>query len=67
MPPEALEYPAKAEEKGAENSKNYFSLTLVGEAVEYISYFILAFEEIGKNRFSCLTLFQTLFHSATVT
>lgn len=35
-----LEYP--------ENSKIHFFLTLVGDAVEYISYFILAFEEIGK-------------------
>lgn len=34
-----LEYP--------ENRKIHFYLTLVGSAVEYISYFILAFEEIG--------------------
>jgi CRISPR-associated endoribonuclease Cas6 len=36
-----LEYP--------ENSKVHFFLTLVGEAVDYISYFILAFEEMGRN------------------
>ena len=35
-----LEYP--------ENDKIHFFLTLVGSAVEYISYFILAFEQIGK-------------------
>jgi len=35
-----LEYPV--------NKKIHFYLVLVGEAIEYISYFILAFEEIGK-------------------
>jgi CRISPR-associated endoribonuclease Cas6 len=40
-----LEYQAK----DATNSKIHFFLVLVGEAIEYISYFILAFEEMGKN------------------
>jgi hypothetical protein len=35
-----LEYP--------ENDKIRFYLTLIGSALEYISYFILAFEQIGK-------------------
>jgi CRISPR-associated endoribonuclease Cas6 len=35
-----LEYPV--------NKKIHFYLVLIGEAIEYISYFILAFEEIGK-------------------
>jgi hypothetical protein len=35
-----LEYP--------ENDKIHFYLTLIGSALEYISYFILAFEQIGK-------------------
>ena len=30
------------------DKKIHFYLVLVGEAIEYISYFILAFEEIGK-------------------
>jgi hypothetical protein len=40
-----LEYPSE----DSKNSKIHFFLVLVGEAIEYISYFILAFEEIGKN------------------
>ncbi len=44
----SLEYPVKPGAVVPENSKILFSLTLVGEAIEYISYFILAFEEIGK-------------------
>jgi hypothetical protein len=35
-----LEYP--------ENDKIHFYLTLIGSAIEYISYFILSFEQIGK-------------------
>lgn len=44
----ALEYPVEPGAAVPENSKIHFFLTLVGEAVEYISYFILAFEEIGR-------------------
>ncbi len=46
--PFVLYIPGKYDLQYPVNSKIRFFLVLVGEAIEYISYFILAFEEIGK-------------------